>query len=98
MRRTDNLTPERYADLVRRVVAWVEDRQREGHETQYCNIAYKFSLTQAEIDDICGDSEVYGPQLMPLARPACTAKGQTRVEVLSTEPAPAGQRRVTWIK
>jgi hypothetical protein len=82
-RRTDNMAPGQYADLVRRVVAWVEDRQKQGETTKYWNIARKYNLRLDEIDDICGDSEVYGPQLMPLARPDWEAKGYTRVEVLS---------------
>lgn len=84
MARTDTMMPGQYADLVRRIVAWVEERQRAGITTQYQEIAYKFSLTQREIDDICGDSTAYGDRLMPLALPDQTPRGQTHVEVLSS--------------
>lgn len=83
MGRVDALSAPAYADLVRRVVAWVEARQAEGVTVDYSNIAYKFSLTHNEIDDICGDSEVYGPQLMAHARPAGMHRGGTTVEVLA---------------
>lgn len=80
MGRTENMSPPHYADLVRCIVAWVQARQAEGTTTDYANIAYKFSLTHAEIDDICGDSEAYGPCLMRHA--ASKPYSNTTVEVL----------------
>jgi hypothetical protein len=91
MSRTEQMTLDRYADLVRRIVAWVQERQAQGHVTDWGNIAYKFSLTLDEVQDICGDSEVYGPTLMPHApRPGVKRRGSTTVEVLGAEAPPAG--------
>ena len=82
MTRTETMSRERYADLVRRIVAWVAEREREGKTTQYYHIRQRFGLRNSEVDDICGDSEVYGPQLARLARPDHEAVGYTHVEVI----------------
>ena len=61
MSRTDGMSIVGYAELVRRVVAWVAAQERYP---TYGDIARRYRLTHAEIDDIVGDSSAYGPTLM----------------------------------
>ncbi len=69
-----------YADFVRRVVTWLQACQANGHPQSYRSIARRYKLTLDEVEDVIGDSEVYGPQIMAHA---CTgARGNTTVEVL----------------
>lgn len=81
MGKTDKLSPPEYADLVRRVVAWVQMRQQDGRVTHWYDIRNRYALTNDEIDMICGDSEVYGPRLMCHANDQ--ARRYTTVEVLA---------------
>lgn len=80
MRTTDGMSAVGYADLVRRVVAWLQACQANGHTQSYAQIARRYRLTLDEVQDIVGDSEVYGPQIM--AHACNGAQGSTTVEVL----------------
>lgn len=84
MGRTEKLSAPAYANLVRRVVEWV--RAQEGCPT-YGSIAYRFSLTHGEIDDICADSGVYGPPLMQHAQEDGAPRSTVTVEVLGGDAA-----------
>lgn len=61
MARTDGMSIVGYVELVRRVVAWVATQE---YYPTYGDIARRYHLNHAEIDDICGDSDAYGPRLM----------------------------------
>lgn len=80
MRRTDPMSIDQYADFVRRVVRWLQACQANGHPQTYRMIARRYRLTLDEVQDVVGDSEAYGPQIMAHANQG--ARGNTTVEVL----------------
>lgn len=80
MSTTDGMSMTGYADFVRRVVAWLARCQANGHTQTYAMIARRYKLTLDEVEDVVGDSEVYGPKIMPHANMG--ARGNTTVEVL----------------
>ena len=69
----------KYADLVRKVVAWVQERQGRGETTTWYQISRRYGINLDTVEDICGDSVVYGPQLMPHATAHKQPRGQTIV-------------------
>jgi hypothetical protein len=78
MKRCKDLTPGEYADLIRRIVDWLSTQER--YRT-YRQIARRYRLTLDEVEDVVGDSEVYGPTIMPHALRSGT-RGDTTVEIL----------------
>ena len=82
MRTTERLSASAYADLVRDVAAWVE----ENTSATYRAIARWFRLTYAEIDDIIGDSEAYGPKLRLRAGVDARPAGSAIVEIEKEQP------------
>jgi hypothetical protein len=78
MRTTDGMSAIGYAELVRRVVGWVAAQERYP---TYRDISRRYKLTLDEVEDIIGDSEVYGPKLVTHAQER--VRGNTTVEVLS---------------
>jgi hypothetical protein len=81
MRRTDSLSAPAWVDLVRNAVAYVGENQRCGESTTYRELAVRFHLTHAEVDDIIADSDAYGPQLVLRAGVYARPVGETIVEI-----------------
>ena len=77
MRTTDGMSLTGYADLVRRVVAWVA--AQEGYPT-YRQIGRRYRLTMDEVADVIADSDAYGPALR--VRERTPVRGDTTVEVV----------------
>lgn len=77
MRTTDGMSLTGYADLVRRVVAWIAAQERS---VSYAAIARRYRLTLDEVEDVVGDSGAYGPQIM--ATGCQCGRGHTTVEVV----------------
>lgn len=80
-RRTDPMSITEYADLVRRIVRWLEACETNGHRQSYKSIARRYRLTLDEVEDVVGDSEVYGAKIMPHANQT-GVRGNTTVELL----------------
>lgn len=80
MGRIENMTNSDYADLVRRVVKWVQAQHRAGRSVCLRDIGGVFRLNLDEVEDVCGDSTAYGPQLLMHAQ--AKVRGDTTVDAL----------------
>jgi hypothetical protein len=81
MRKIKQMSAPAWADLVRLVVAYVDENQRCGKSTTYREIAIRFHTTHADVDDIVSDSDAYGSRLILRAGVYALPIGKTIVEI-----------------